>query len=130
MLAGALLVFDEVMTGFRVALGGAQARYGVRPDLTTIGKVIGGGLPIGAYGGRADVMDHILPAGRVFQAGTLSGNPVATAAGSPGNRRRELMGYPETPPGDPYPVRQVLNAPHARPKELIDSRTAGMLMLY
>ena len=78
---GALLVFDEVMTGFRVAYGGAQARWGVRPDLTILGKIIGGGLPVGAYGGRAELMDHVLPAGKVFQAGTLSGNPLATAAG-------------------------------------------------
>jgi len=79
---GALLVFDEVMTGFRVALGGAQERYGVRPDLTTLGKVIGGGLPVGAYGGRKDLMELIAPAGPVYQAGTLSGNPLATAAGN------------------------------------------------
>jgi glutamate-1-semialdehyde 2,1-aminomutase len=78
---GALLICDEVMTGFRVAYGGAQARLGIRPDLTTLGKIVGGGLPVGAYGGRADVMDHVLPAGKVFQAGTLSGNPLATAAG-------------------------------------------------
>lgn len=78
---GAVLIFDEVMTGFRVAMGGAQELYGVRPDLTTLGKIVGGGLPVGAYGGRADIMDHILPAGKVFQAGTLSGNPLATAAG-------------------------------------------------
>ena len=78
---GALLVFDEVMTGFRVALGGAQARFGVRPDLTCLGKVIGGGLPVGAYGGRADVMAHVAPDGGVYQAGTLSGNPLAMAAG-------------------------------------------------
>ena len=78
---GALLIFDEVMTGFRVAYGGAQSVFGVRPDLTTLGKIIGGGLPVGAYGGRADIMDHVLPAGKVFQAGTLSGNPLATAAG-------------------------------------------------
>ena len=78
---GALLVFDEVMTGFRVALGGAQARYGIRPDLTTLGKVIGGGLPVGAVGGRRDVMQKIAPLGPVYQAGTLSGNPVAVAAG-------------------------------------------------
>jgi glutamate-1-semialdehyde 2,1-aminomutase len=78
---GALLVCDEVMTGFRVAYGGAQQLLGIDPDLTTLGKIVGGGLPVGAYGGRADVMDHILPAGRVFQAGTLSGNPLATAAG-------------------------------------------------
>jgi glutamate-1-semialdehyde 2,1-aminomutase len=78
---GALLIFDEVMTGFRVAYGGAQERYGVRPDLTTLGKVIGGGLPVGAYGGRRDIMDHIAPVGPVYQAGTLSGNPLAVTAG-------------------------------------------------
>jgi glutamate-1-semialdehyde 2,1-aminomutase len=78
---GTLLIFDEVMTGFRVALGGAQALYGVKPDLTTLGKVIGGGMPVGAFGGRADVMAHIAPLGPVYQAGTLSGNPVAMAAG-------------------------------------------------
>ena len=74
-------IFDEVMTGFRVAYGGAQSIYGVRPDLTTLGKIVGGGMPLGVYGGRADLMDQILPAGKIFQAGTLSGNPVATAAG-------------------------------------------------
>ncbi len=79
--AGALLVFDEVMTGFRVAHGGAQALYGVSPDLTVMGKVIGGGLPVGAYGGRRDLMEMIAPAGPVYQAGTLSGNPLAMAAG-------------------------------------------------
>lgn len=79
--AGAVLIFDEVMTGFRVAPGGAQQRYGVRPDLTTLGKVIGGGLPVGAYGGRADIMDQVAPVGPVYQAGTLSGNPLAVAAG-------------------------------------------------
>jgi glutamate-1-semialdehyde 2,1-aminomutase len=78
---GALLVFDEVITGFRLGLGGAQARYGVKPDLTTLGKIIGGGLPIGAYGGRADVMDLVAPAGPVYQAGTLSGHPLSMAAG-------------------------------------------------
>ena len=77
----ALLIFDEVMTGFRVGYGGAQERLGIEPDLTTLGKIVGGGLPLGAYGGRREIMDHILPAGKVFQAGTLSGNPVATAAG-------------------------------------------------
>jgi glutamate-1-semialdehyde 2,1-aminomutase len=78
---GAVLIFDEVMTGFRVALGGAQALYGVTPDLTTLGKVIGGGLPVGAFGGRRDIMQAIAPLGPVYQAGTLSGNPVAVAAG-------------------------------------------------
>lgn len=79
--SGALLIYDEVMSGFRVAYGGAQSLQGVRPDLTTMGKIVGGGLPLGAYGGRADIMDNVLPAGKVFQAGTLSGNPIATAAG-------------------------------------------------
>jgi glutamate-1-semialdehyde 2,1-aminomutase len=79
---GALLVFDEVMTGFRVAAGGAQERYGIEPDLTTLGKVIGGGLPVGAFGGRRDLMEQMAPAGPVYQAGTLSGNPLATAAGN------------------------------------------------
>jgi glutamate-1-semialdehyde 2,1-aminomutase len=79
---GTLLVFDEVMTGFRLAYGGAQELLGITPDLTTLGKIVGGGLPLGAYGGRADVMDHVLPAGKVFQAGTLSGNPLAVAAGT------------------------------------------------
>ena len=79
---GAILIFDEVMTGFRLAPGGAQERYGVMPDLTTLGKVIGGGLPVGAYGGREDLMRQIAPDGPVYQAGTLSGNPLATAAGT------------------------------------------------
>lgn len=78
---GALLIFDEVMTGFRVALGGAQALYGITPDLSTFGKIIGGGMPVGAYGGRRDLMEQIAPAGPIYQAGTLSGNPVAMAAG-------------------------------------------------
>jgi glutamate-1-semialdehyde 2,1-aminomutase len=79
--SGALLVFDEVITGFRVARGGAQELYGVRPDLTVLGKIVGGGLPLAAFGGRAEVMDELAPSGPVYQAGTLSGNPVATAAG-------------------------------------------------
>lgn len=79
--SGALLIFDEVMTGFRLAPGGAQERFGIRPDLTTMGKVIGGGLPVGAYGGRRDLMAQIAPEGPVYQAGTLSGNPLAVAAG-------------------------------------------------
>jgi glutamate-1-semialdehyde 2,1-aminomutase len=78
---GTLLIFDEVMTGFRVALGGAQALYGIRPDLTTLGKIIGGGMPVGAFGGRRDVMERLAPLGPIYQAGTLSGNPVAMIAG-------------------------------------------------
>lgn len=79
--SGAVLIFDEVMTGFRVALGGAQALYNIRPDLTTLGKIVGGGMPVGAFGGRRDIMEQIAPLGPVYQAGTLSGNPVAMAAG-------------------------------------------------
>lgn len=79
--SGAVLIFDEVMTGFRVSLGGAQGHYGIQPDVTTLGKVIGGGMPVGAFGGRADIMAHLAPLGPVYQAGTLSGNPVAMAAG-------------------------------------------------
>ncbi len=90
---GALLIFDEVMTGFRVALGGAQERFGIKPDLTTLGKIIGGGLPMAAYGGRADVMKKIAPVGPVYQAGTLSGNPLAVAAGLA--MLRHLVGRPE-----------------------------------
>ena len=93
-LYGALLILDEVMTGFRVALGGAQQLYGIRPDLTTLGKVIGGGLPIGAYGGRADIMSRVAPAGPIYQAGTLSGNPLAVAAGLA--MLRHLKSHPET----------------------------------
>jgi len=79
---GSVLVFDEVMTGFRLAYGGAQELLGITPDLTTLGKIVGGGLPLGAYGGKRAIMDHVLPAGKVFQAGTLSGNPLAVAAGT------------------------------------------------
>src|SRR5690606_30447104 len=78
---GAVLIVDEVMTGFRVAQGGAQARFGIRPALTTLGKVIGGGMPLGALGGRREIMEKLAPLGPVYQAGTLSGNPVAVAAG-------------------------------------------------
>jgi glutamate-1-semialdehyde 2,1-aminomutase len=79
--SGALLIFDEVMTGFRVALGGAQELYGVKPDITTLGKIIGGGMPVGAFGGRRDIMEQLAPLGPIYQAGTLSGNPVAMVAG-------------------------------------------------
>jgi len=93
----AVLIFDEVMTGFRVALGGAQAHYNIKPDLTTLGKVIGGGMPVGAFGGKQEIMDYIAPVGPVYQAGTLSGNPIAMAAGlaaltelSKGNKHQQL----------------------------------------
>src|SRR5271157_6370285 len=90
---GALLIFDEVMTGFRLALGGAQERFGIRPDLTTLGKIVGGGMPLAAYGGRADIMSRVAPAGPVYQAGTLSGNPLAVAAGLA--MLRYLKSHPE-----------------------------------
>src|SRR5262249_34652277 len=79
--SGAVLIFDEVMTGFRVARGGAQERYGVTPDLTMLGKIIGGGLPVGAYGGRRSLMERVSPSGPIYQAGTMSGNPLAMTAG-------------------------------------------------
>jgi glutamate-1-semialdehyde 2,1-aminomutase len=97
---GALLIFDEVMTGFRIALGGAQEKYAVKPDLTTLGKVIGGGLPVGAYGGRSEIMDRIAPAGPVYQAGTLSGNPLAVTAGLATLRRLQKE--------NPYPKLEAL----------------------
>jgi glutamate-1-semialdehyde 2,1-aminomutase len=90
---GALLIFDEVMTGFRLALGGAQQRFGIRPDLTTLGKIVGGGMPLAAYGGRADIMNRIAPVGPIYQAGTLSGNPMAVSAGIA--MLRHLRSHPE-----------------------------------
>jgi glutamate-1-semialdehyde 2,1-aminomutase len=90
---GALLIFDEVMTGFRLALGGAQQRFGIRPDLTTLGKIVGGGMPLAAYGGRADIMSKIAPTGPIYQAGTLSGNPMAVSAGIA--MLRYLKSHPE-----------------------------------
>lgn len=94
--SGSLLIFDEVITGFRVAMGGAQQTYGVVPDLTCLGKVIGGGMPVGAYGGRGDVMSVVSPLGPMYQAGTLSGNPVAMAAGATTLRRLEADGFYES----------------------------------
>jgi glutamate-1-semialdehyde 2,1-aminomutase len=99
---GAVLIFDEVITGFRVAYGGAQERYGVRPDLTCLGKIIGGGLPVGAYGGRRDLMSRVAPLGPVYQAGTLSGNPLAVAAG--------LATLAALRQGDPYARLEALGA--------------------
>lgn len=93
---GAVLIFDEVMTGFRVASGGAQAHYGVVPDLTTLGKIIGGGLPVGAFGGRRDIMEHLAPLGPVYQAGTLSGNPLAMAAGLATLKNLATPGFHDT----------------------------------
>lgn len=99
---GAVLIFDEVMTGFRVARGGAQSLNGIKPDLTTLGKIVGGGMPIGAYGGRAEIMNNVIPVGQVFQAGTLSGNPIATAAG--------IATLTALRDEDPYPRLEMLSA--------------------
>ena len=92
---GAILIFDEVMTGFRVAFGGAQERYGITPDLSCFGKIIGGGLPVGAYGGRREIMEHVAPIGPVYQAGTLSGNPLAMAAGIATLKQLKTQGFYE-----------------------------------
>ena len=105
---GALLIFDEVMTGFRLARGGAQERFGIRPDLSTFGKVIGGGLPVGAFGGRAEIMDYLAPLGPVYQAGTLSGNPVAMAAGLA--NLEELIGGRNAAQHCPYQQLEELGA--------------------
>lgn len=93
---GSVLIFDEVMTGFRVALGGAQAYYNITPDMTTLGKVVGGGMPVGAFGGRKEIMQHLAPAGPVYQAGTLSGNPVAMAAGLATLKKVSAPGFHES----------------------------------
>jgi glutamate-1-semialdehyde 2,1-aminomutase len=93
---GALLIFDEVITGFRVALGGAQAKYNVKPDLSCFGKIVGGGLPVGVYGGKREIMDNVAPVGKMYQAGTLSGNPLAVAAGLAQMRTLQVL--------NPYPV--------------------------
>jgi len=108
---GALLIFDEVMTGFRLAPGGAQERFGIRPDLTTLGKIIGGGLPVGALGGRADIMDLLAPLGPVYQAGTLSGNPLAMAAGI---AALELLSEGRTPRG-PKRQSEIKSGRHGTP---------------
>ena len=113
--SGALLVFDEVITGFRVARGGAQERFGVLPDLTILGKIVGGGLPAAAFGGRADVMERLAPAGDVYQAGTLSGNPLATAAGTSVLRRLRDPGVYEESRGERRPARGGAGAVRPRP---------------
>ena len=122
---GALLIFDEVMTGFRVALGGAQQLFGIQPDLTTLGKIIGGGLPLAAYGGRAEIMRKIAPLGPVYQAGTLSGNPLAVAAGLA--TLRYLMAHPE--------VYETLEARSAQlcawtPPEVTINRVGSMFTFF
>jgi len=121
----ALLIFDEVMTGFRVSFGGAQELYGIKPDLSTFGKVIGGGLPIGAYGGRADVMSHVAPSGNIYQAGTLSGNPLAVSAGLA--MLRHLRAHPEV-------YRQISSAAEricaAAPEGVTANRVGSMFTYF
>jgi len=128
---GAILIFDEVMTGFRVALGGAQARYGVSPDLSTFGKIIGGGMPVGAYGGRADLMRQIAPSGPIYQAGTLSGNPVAMAAGLATLELIQAPGFHERLEANTHVLCDGLEAA-ARDAGIAvtTTRTCGMFGLY
>jgi glutamate-1-semialdehyde 2,1-aminomutase len=122
---GSLLIFDEVMTGFRVAFGGAQQLYGIRPDLTTLGKVIGGGLPVGAYGGRREVMSMVAPAGPVYQAGTLSGNPLAVAAGLA--MLRFLEAHPEVYTGM---ERHAARLAQAAPEGVTVNRVGSMFTFF
>jgi len=128
---GAILIFDEVMTGFRVARGGAQAHYGVTPDLTTLGKIIGGGMPVAAFGGRRDIMEHISPLGPVYQAGTLSGNPVAMAAGL---AMMALIGeddfYTTLSERVDYLVNGLLNAARETGIALRENHVGGMFGLF
>ncbi|MDQ3287699.1 MAG: glutamate-1-semialdehyde 2,1-aminomutase [Pseudomonadota bacterium] len=128
---GVVLIFDEVMTGFRVALGGAQQRYGVRPDLSTFGKIIGGGMPVGAYGGRRDLMNQVAPSGPIYQAGTLSGNPVAMAAGLATLELIEKPGFHEALERTTHALCDGLEAA-ARESGVAfhTTRTAGMFGLY
>ncbi len=128
---GSLLVFDEVMTGFRVARGGAQARFGVRPDLTTLGKIVGGGLPVGVYGGRGDIMRRVSPQGPVYQAGTLSGNPLAVAAGL---ATLELLGqldvYERLEELGSRLEQMLVDASHAAGVGVTVQRVGSMLTVY
>ncbi|MGD9128202.1 MAG: glutamate-1-semialdehyde 2,1-aminomutase, partial [Planctomycetia bacterium] len=128
---GSVLIFDEVMSGFRVAYGGAQTLNGITPDLTTLGKVIGGGLPVGAYGGKAEIMDHILPAGKVFQAGTLSGNPLATAAGIATLRTlRDENPYPTLTQLTERLATGLLKASHAADIVTTTTQCGAMMTLF
>ncbi len=128
---GALLIFDEVMTGFRVALGGAQQRFGIKPDLTTLGKVIGGGLPVGAVGGRREIMEQIAPLGPVYQAGTLSGNPVAVAAGLATLRLVAQPGFLERVEASTRALTEGLAAAAAKSGVTFSAQNAGsMFGLY
>jgi len=129
--SGALLIFDEVMTGFRVALGGAQALYGIRPDITTLGKIIGGGMPVGAFGGRRDIMERLAPLGPIYQAGTLSGNPVAMIAGL---TTLELLSAPgfhqRLQTSTDLLVRRLAEAAHAAGVPLATNHVCGMFGFF
>ncbi len=128
---GSVLIFDEVMTGFRVALGGAQALYGIKPDLTTLGKIIGGGMPVGAFGGRRDIMQKIAPLGPVYQAGTLSGNPVAMAAGLATLEAISVPGFHETLAGRTTRLMEGLTqAARAANVPLSTNHVCGMFGLF
>lgn len=128
---GAVLIFDEVMTGFRVALGGAQALYGITPDLSTFGKVVGGGMPLAVFGGRADIMRHLAPLGPVYQAGTLSGNPVAVAAGLAQLRHLQQPGFHDALAAKTRKlVDGVVAAAHAAGVEFSGQSVGGMFGLY
>lgn len=127
--SGALLVFDEVMTGFRVARGGAQERYGVAPDLTVLGKIVGGGLPLAAFGGRGEVMERLAPGGDVYQAGTLSGNPIATAAALVALRRLREPGVYEALESSGARLEEGLHAA-SRGGEICVQRVGAMLTVF
>jgi glutamate-1-semialdehyde 2,1-aminomutase len=128
---GAVLIFDEVMTGFRVAPGGAQARYGITPDLTTLGKVIGGGLPVGAVGGKREIMQKIAPLGPVYQAGTLSGNPVAVAAGLATLKLVDTPGFQERISGTTEALVQGLKNEAKKSSVVFSAQSIGsMFGLY
>ena len=127
---GSLLIFDEVITGFRVARGGAQERFGVTPDLTCLGKVLGGGLPIGAYGGRRAIMEQVAPAGPVYQAGTLSGNPLAVAAGLATLEALDDSAYRQLEEAGARVARMVQSAADAAGIPLIINRVGSMLTAF
>jgi glutamate-1-semialdehyde 2,1-aminomutase len=128
---GSILIFDEVMTGFRLARGGAQQLYGVTPDLTTLGKIIGGGLPVGAYGGRRDIMEQVAPAGPVYQAGTLSGNPLAMTAGLATLRRlRDASVYERLEEAGRRLCEGVAEAAHEAGVETVTNRVGSMFTTF